>query len=605
VIDIVPIYKGKGDKAECDNHRPISIIDMFSKAFGHLLKERVESVVEGKLLEAQAGFRERRSCQDMVFILRLLRGYSREVKRAVYGCFVDLRKAYDSVDRQTLWEVLAWYGVEGNLLEMIKLLYNNLRATIRTAEGRTEEFSIKAGVKQGCVLSPLLFNMYLDFVVRQALRRFGERGVKMGVGEEKHWHDPVGAIRGMEIRGYLLISALLYADDTALVALSYEEVCEMIQILEDVTSEWGLTISIAKTKILVFGAEEGEERPPMVLRGEIVEEVQEFKYLGSIFTSVGGDTRDLKNRISKAWGCFHRFKRHVWRQKAFKLGSKLKIYRMTVLPTLLYGGESWALTDEEEEELEKTQMSMLRSIMRISLKDHRTNVEIRDRAGVSAIRDILRTARLRWFKKVMEMGDERWPKQVLCGFILGNNSRPRGRPALRWTDKVKLDLQAAGMDIEKAAREVKGKWSWNFKPREVKEGGGHPCGGECKFVAKSKGGLTNHRRVCPIYNTIQGKETRRGDIPCGGRCPFIAKNEGGLKTHRKRCRIFNGKKDKKGKKDHHSTKRLSVIMEEQEENQGGTTSLGQDQDGGQGEIEGGGKEQGQDFDYANIKTYWI
>jgi hypothetical protein len=89
-FDIVPIYKGKGDKSVCDNYRPISIIDIYSKAFGTLLKQRVDNIIDGRLLEAQAGFRRGRSCQDMTFVMRMLRGYSKEMKRKLYSCFIDL-----------------------------------------------------------------------------------------------------------------------------------------------------------------------------------------------------------------------------------------------------------------------------------------------------------------------------------------------------------------------------------------------------------------------------------------------------------------------------------------------------------------------------------
>eukprot|EP00952_Eustigmatos_sp_NYUAD-ZCMA_P000305 918-Eustigmatos_ZCMA.PRE.1 len=79
----------------------------------------------------------------------------------------------------------------------------------------------------------------------------------------------------------LVIPALLYADDTALVAMSYMELCEMVSILDECLIEWGLSISIEKTKVMVFGDQGGEERAPLVLRGSVVEEVEEFKYLGS------------------------------------------------------------------------------------------------------------------------------------------------------------------------------------------------------------------------------------------------------------------------------------------------------------------------------------
>jgi len=565
MIDIVPIYK-KGDVSICDNYRPISIIDMFSKAFGNLLKTRVEAVVQGKLLEAQAGFTKHRSCQDMIFILRMLRGYSKEVKQAVYGCFVDLRKAYDSVDRETLWKVLQHYGIDGDLLDMIKLLYKNTRTAIRVGDGRTEEFSLKAGVKQGCVLSPLLFNIYLDFVVRQALKRFGEAGVGVAYGARETWYNPLGGRnKGMGPVGVLNISALLYADDTALLASSYADICKMVNILEEVTKEWGLTISIPKTNIMVWEAPEGEVRPPLIIRGEVVEEVQEFKYLGSMFTSVGGDARDVEVRINKAWGCFHKLKKKVWRQRAFGLATKMKIYKMTVIPTLLYGSESWTLTETEEDKLESVQMRMLRSIMRISLRDHKTNIEIREQAGVASIGYLIRWGRLNWFEKVMNMSDGRWPRQVLCGYLVEGNDRQRGRPPLRWTDKVKGDMKLAGIDLEKLPRLVlnPGNWAEALKPLAKEkpvalkmESLEIPCGGLCGFKAKNGMGLKTHRSSCSIYNTSMGRTIPTVTCICGRQC----KGEKGLKTHQRSCRKY--KKGKKGRGHGEEQERMQLHEEE-------------------------------------------
>jgi hypothetical protein len=130
----------------------------------------------------------------------------------------------------------------------------------------------------------------------------------------------------------------LYADDTALIALSYKELCEMISILDKVTKEWGLTISIAKTKIMVWESPKDEKREPMFLRGELVEEVDEFKYLGSTFMSKGGDSKDVDLRIGKAWGCFHKLKKKVWRQKKLKPQTKFQLFRMTVIPTIIWDG---------------------------------------------------------------------------------------------------------------------------------------------------------------------------------------------------------------------------------------------------------------------------
>jgi hypothetical protein len=109
----------------------------------------------------------------------------------VYACFIDLRKAYDSVDRETLWNILELYGVRGKLLEAIKVLYKDTRAVVRVGDEESDKINLMRGVKQGCVLSPMIFNISMDFVTRQAMMRFEEEGLRLIVGSEECWKDPI------------------------------------------------------------------------------------------------------------------------------------------------------------------------------------------------------------------------------------------------------------------------------------------------------------------------------------------------------------------------------------------------------------------------------
>ena len=134
----------------------------------------------------------------------------------------------------------------------------------------------------------------------------------------------------MSSKGFVLISALLYADDTALIASSSKELCDMVKILDGVMSGWGLTISMTKTKVMVwYGRTAGGGETTTVHKGGTSGrgKVYDFKYLGSLVTNQAGDSRDLDMRISKAWGCSHRLKHKVWRQKALKVETKMQVYR--------------------------------------------------------------------------------------------------------------------------------------------------------------------------------------------------------------------------------------------------------------------------------------
>jgi hypothetical protein len=110
------------------------------------------------------------------------------------------------------------------------------------------------------------------------------------------------------------ISALLYADDTALLSMTYEGMCRMVQILDEKATKWGLSVSIIKRKVMVFHDQGGQLRQPLILRVETVKEVTEFKYLGLTLASTEGDKVDVRRRIGKGGGCFKKLRRRVWRQ---------------------------------------------------------------------------------------------------------------------------------------------------------------------------------------------------------------------------------------------------------------------------------------------------
>ena len=138
---------------------------------------------------------EGRGCVDQIFAMRLIAEKYIEKNRRVYAVFVDLEKAYDRVDRAGLWLVMRQYGVTGRLLDAVKGMYEGCRASVKMG-GMSEYFKIDRGVRQGCVMSPWLFNLYMDACVRE-VRQVNVGGVR--VGDER-------------------LNMLMFADDTVLLA---------------------------------------------------------------------------------------------------------------------------------------------------------------------------------------------------------------------------------------------------------------------------------------------------------------------------------------------------------------------------------------------------
>lgn len=191
-------------------------------------------------------------------------------------CFIDLKAAYDTVRREDLWLAVEEYGATSKLCRLIKSLYSGTQASVRVDGELTEWFEVKTGLRQGCLLSPTLFNVFIDRVVRKALA-----GMSGGIRVE--YRLPGGRVHlGDRISGSVMLLDLLYADDMVII-------CESSEALKEATQEAGLTISVKKTKYLITKV--GDQREPdidITLRGERVERVSEFVYLGTAVNEDSG-----------------------------------------------------------------------------------------------------------------------------------------------------------------------------------------------------------------------------------------------------------------------------------------------------------------------------
>ena len=148
----VPIPK-KGDARECGNNRTIALISHASKVLLKIIQKRMEPYMEQQLSEMQAGFRKRRGTRDQIANIRWIMETAREYQKDLCMCFIDYSKAFDCVDHNKLWIILIEMGVPHHLVTLMKCLYTNQEAAVRTEYGLTDWFSIGKGVRQGCILS--------------------------------------------------------------------------------------------------------------------------------------------------------------------------------------------------------------------------------------------------------------------------------------------------------------------------------------------------------------------------------------------------------------------------------------------------------------------
>ena len=245
------------------------------------------------------------------------------------------------------------------------------------------------------------------------------------------------------------VTELQFADDAALVSSSREGVERSARVLDQVASEWGLTLSLQKTKLMVTGTWSEEDLQPIVIRGDSIEVVPEFRYLGSIVEMHGEVLKDVEDKIARASRAFGVLCRPVFQDKGLSLKTKKMVYCAVVMGVLLYGAEAWVNKRAATRKLESFNNKCLRRILGMTKAQQRvgriTSAEVRRRFGVEeVIEDVVVAKRLRWAGHVARMDDFRLPKRILFGWL------PQRRPAhgtkQRWRDKVWKDLEQFGID---------------------------------------------------------------------------------------------------------------------------------------------------------------
>ncbi|KAG6929473.1 hypothetical protein G0U57_005561, partial [Chelydra serpentina] len=155
--NIVTLYKDKGDRSDCNNYRGISLLSVVGKVFARVILNRLQKLADRVYPESQCGFRAGRSTTDMVFSLRQLQEKCREQHKPLLLAFIDLTKAFDLVNRDGLFKILAKIGCPPKLLSVIQSFHDNMKGTVLYDGSSSDAFDIHSGVKQGCVLAPTLF----------------------------------------------------------------------------------------------------------------------------------------------------------------------------------------------------------------------------------------------------------------------------------------------------------------------------------------------------------------------------------------------------------------------------------------------------------------
>ena len=225
----IKVLHTKLDRSNCNNYKGISLLSHAGRVLLKIVANHFSDYCEahGILPDKQCGFRPERSTVDMLFVVRRLQELARRRRIPLYMCFVDLQKAYNSVDREVLWKVLARDGVPEEIIAVIRQFHDGMQARVRMDDGELSDwFEVTQGLRQRCVLSPLLFNIFFAAAIEVVFVHFSEDDTTLEDLVYLEEEAGVGAGTPLE-RARRAVWGMLYADDAGVVSRSQEELTRM------------------------------------------------------------------------------------------------------------------------------------------------------------------------------------------------------------------------------------------------------------------------------------------------------------------------------------------------------------------------------------------
>ena len=407
-----PIFKS-GCVSDPNNYRGISISSCLGKFFCSIINERVQN---HPLHKSQIGFTPGFRTSDHLFTPKSLMDHhvTYSSRGKIFACFVDLRKAFDSVWRNGLLNKLLKADVTGKTYNLIKSMYGNTTCSVKINSSATEAFQYNKGVRQGCVLSPLLFNLFIN---------------KLPSLLEHESVHPFILPDGSKL------SSLLYADDLVILSQTATGLQNAIDLLSEFCHSWKLVVNLKKIKVVIFQKKMRQaQKYQFFIDQQSIDVVPEYTYLGMKITSNGSFRAgiDLLKEISSyALEAI---------QKKFKLSSLSldianKIFDAIILPILTYTAEVWGVFEKNEFEYwdktptEKAHLKFCKVFLGVNRKA--SNLACRAEMGRFPLKIVIDKQILNYYFRLRDMNDGPLVKQA---FIMSNRLWQKGHNSLHSYD---------------------------------------------------------------------------------------------------------------------------------------------------------------------------
>ena len=276
---IIPRAKdAKGDLSDCDNYRPIAITTIISKIFEHVILARCMDKLQTS--ENQFGFKKGHSTDQSIFLMKQVIDYYLNNSSPVYLCFMDLSKAFDRVHHDLLWTCLEKRNINTLFIRILKFWYSMQKLTIQWNNVQSKPFAVSNGTRQGSVLSPYLFNVFIDEL------SYDLRATGIGCFVDN-----------------VCFNHIFYADDSVLMAPSPDALQKLIDVSRTFGAKQRLTYNAKKTKCMIINPRHRKptNNPIFSLNDQPINRVQQEQYLGYIVREDMSDTDTIKHEIRKQY----------------------------------------------------------------------------------------------------------------------------------------------------------------------------------------------------------------------------------------------------------------------------------------------------------------
>jgi endonuclease/exonuclease/phosphatase family metal-dependent hydrolase len=420
---LCPVYK-KGDKLDCANYRGICLLNVAYKVFAKVLYDRLLPYANAVVQHYQAGFQSGKSTTDQLFALRQILEKGNEYNIQTHHLFIDFKAAYDTIIRNEVYVSMSELNFPTKLIRLTMATLRTVLCCVKIQNDCSEYFETRQGLRQGDVLSTLLFNVVLEVIVRRA---------------------------NMQTSGTIFnkqTQLLAYADDIDIIGRSQAAVREAFLALEREANKVGLKINESKTKYMIAAGNSRTVRDvgqSVAFGDKTFEVVNEFVYLGSLVTPNNDVSLEIKRRIQTANRCFSGLRKQL-QSGHLSRPTKFIIYKTLIRPVLLYGSETWVLTRREENQLLVFERKVLRSICGPKVENgvfrRRYNFELEREFNSPCVVNVVKTNRLRYAGHMIRRPEDLPQKAIFIARPQG--TRRQGRPRSRWADGVISDSRALG-----------------------------------------------------------------------------------------------------------------------------------------------------------------